>query len=277
MIYFIFLRKETFFNFNRIYLLAGLILSLILPFLKYKYTINIGIPQSSGVSESSAFTGLTPNQNFPLFYLKKIAGVAYTGIAAWIIFHHLMGLQKLEKIIKKWGYTRWNDKFKLVRSPEIKSYFSFYDYIFSEQKPQITKIEENLILAHEVAHIEQKHWIDTVLAQSVCALQWFNPFSWFYLHAIKVNHEYLADKAVLDKGNSQALYKATLINQTMKFSVFTFSNSFAESGKISRIKMLMKKTSSSAKKICRTSADPCAFHIYMGFRRTGIHCFSDKD
>jgi hypothetical protein len=62
-------------------------------------------------------------------------------------------------------------------------------------------------------------------------------FAWFYLNAVKENHEYLADREVLATGCKPAIYHAALINCAFHAPVFVLANSFAFN-KHKRIKMM---------------------------------------
>ena len=51
-----------------------------------------------------------------------------------------------------------------------------------------------VIMNHEREHIQQRHWLDLLLVELMCIVQWFNPFAWIYVHLVRQNHEYLADE-----------------------------------------------------------------------------------
>jgi hypothetical protein len=107
-------------------------------------------------------------------------------------------------------------KSKVIHVPGIRSSFSFFGHIFMDNQTDLQEVEKKLILEHESAHIEQYHWVDILLAQIVCSLQWFNPFAWMYLHSVKQNQEFLADRSIIEKGYSPVVYYAVLINNTFQ-------------------------------------------------------------
>jgi hypothetical protein len=45
-----------------------------------------------------------------------------------------------------------------------------------------------MIIEHEQAHIRNRHSIDVMLAQMVCALQWFNPAAWALKRSLQEVH-----------------------------------------------------------------------------------------
>jgi len=73
--------------------------------------------------------------------------------------------------------------------------------------------------------------------------QWFNPFMWMLRRAIRENHEYLADQAVLNSGINRGYYKKLLLNQYIG-EKFEIANNFNYSLIKSRIKMMSKLKSS---------------------------------
>jgi TonB-dependent SusC/RagA subfamily outer membrane receptor len=241
-IYCLFLRKEIFFQFNRFFLLAGLPASFALALCQYRYPVNLNIQLLTAPETVAA----QPTQaGFVVGWPIIIAAIYVFGMLILLI-RYLIGLNKIGRLIRK-QKSRSNTKPPIIEIPQIQSSFSFFGYVFMDKTANLSEIEKSLILAHETAHVEQYHWVDLFLSQMVCALQWFNPFAWLYRTAIKQNHEFLADRSVIQKGNSQAVYHAALINYTLKAPVFALTNSFAYH-KFKRITMMKKNVSKPAKK-----------------------------
>lgn len=258
-IYWFFLRNETFYKFNRHFLLAGIVCSVLLPFVKYTYQINIQLQPQLNRLPLAAENAADRSAHFPLWLI--IVLVIYTMVTSFFLLRHLAGLIQIKKIVLRYGYTLLQG-YKLINTPDFKSSFSVFNYIFIDISPETSEAERKLIIAHELAHVQQSHWRDLLLAQISCALQWFNPFAWLYLHAIKQNHEFLADEAVLQQGNSAAQYRAALINHSLKTRVFLFASSFANYDKFKRIKMMMKPGSSPVKKMAVLLTLP-AFALFL--------------
>ena len=240
LIYYFFLRKETFYTFNRFYLMSGLAASFLIPLIKIHYPVEIFITQTvnTNAAEKTNLTNTSVDLLLILFYI-------YSLCVAFFIFRQIFLLLKVNKMIRGAGYTSL-DKYRLVDSAKTEIPFSFFKYIFINGK--IQEKERQLIIAHECSHITQCHWVDLVISECVCILLWFNPFMWLYLRSIKENHEYLADEAVICNGYSQVYYRATLINQTLNTSVFPLVNSFAQYS-FKRISMMKKEASNPLKKL----------------------------
>lgn len=89
---------------------------------------------------------------------------------------------------------------------------TFWNYVFLNKR----KFEDNAIpqevFEHEEAHANQKHSLDIIFMEILQVLFWFNPLIYFIKHAIKLNHEFLADQAVLKKGVDTTAYQKTLLS-----------------------------------------------------------------
>ncbi|GHT61373.1 hypothetical protein AGMMS50239_12160 [Bacteroidia bacterium] len=193
--------------------------------------------ESASVAVNDA-TSVSPDSLFLFIY---IAG------ALILFLYYGFSLYKVRKLIHRQNLNS-GKKPKVIYVSGIQSSFSFFGYVFMDSQAESQDIEKELILAHEMAHVEQRHWIDIVLAQLACVFQWFNPFAWLYLSAVKQNHEFLADRSVINKGYSPAVYQAVLLNNTLKVPVFAFTNSFAYYHKFKRITIMKKNVSKPAKK-----------------------------
>lgn len=257
-IYWLFLKNETFYRFNRHFLLTGIIASLLLPFIKYSYNIDVVVQSNIGLVPVAANV-TQPTNGLPL-WLTIILSV-YAAVTCFFMIRHIAGLMKIKKLVLQYGYTLLQG-YKVINTPVFKSSFSVFNYIFIDISTDTSDTERKLILAHELAHVKQQHWVDLLAAQVICALQWFNPFAWLYLHAIKQNHEFLADEAVLKQGNSAALYRAALINHSLKTQVFIFASSFANNDKFKRIKMMTKANSRPYRKMVVLIVIP-AFALFL--------------
>jgi TonB-dependent SusC/RagA subfamily outer membrane receptor len=244
LIYWLFFRKEIFFHFNRCFLFLGLLASLLLPLFQYRYVVGINIVNTSAANTLEV-TGEGIKSGFYGHWIVLVGTVYILGVVVLLI-RQLTGLNKIRRMIRQ-RQMNPHAKSRIIDTPETPASFSVFGYIFMDKTSILSDMEEKLILEHESAHAEQRHWVDSLFAQMVCCFLWFNPFAWLYLHAIKQNHEFLADRYVIGKGNSQAVYLATLINYTFKAPIFALANSFTYN-KFKRITMMKKNVSKPAKK-----------------------------
>ena len=243
-IYWLFLKNETFYRFNRFFLLSGIVASMLLPAIQYSYQVTLLV--SSPLNQSTATAAVVQQENYLQLACYAVLSI-YVSVTCFLILRHLTGLWKIKRMVNQYGYTMI-EGYKVVNSSIFKHSFSVFNYIFFQDTPETSEIEKRLILEHEQAHISQYHWADLLITQLICSLQWFNPLAWMFMNEIKQNHEYLADQAVLQKGNSPAVYRAALINHCLKVPVFSFASSFAQYDKLKRVKMMMSPASRPLKK-----------------------------
>lgn len=243
IVYALFLRQTTFFRFNRLFLLFGFIVSFILPFVKYSYNVTIPATISEGLGNFNIKETEVSDSN--LYMWNIIVAIYLLGITT-IIFKNIYAYFKLSKLING-GAKSDNDGFKIIDNTKVGSPFSVLNYILLNTSA-LSNTEKDLILKHELIHVKQKHWIDLLCCELIIMIQWFNPLAWIYVQLLKENHEFLADKAVLDSGISPVIYQAVLVNQEFKEPIFSFSNSFNYSKSLKRLSMMKKTKSSQWKK-----------------------------
>ncbi len=245
LVYYLFLRDERFFKFNRIFLLSGILASLILPFVTIRYYIDLPIVSkiSAGEPEAAGIKKLSDGSFVSMGFLFT---AIYTAGALFVTLMILVKSRPVFRSIKK-SVVISSDKIKLVRTDEFPGSFSFFSYVFVN--PSVSDVETTEIVNHELGHIRQKHWVDLVLTEMLCIIQWFNPLSWAYTRFIRQNHEYLADAEALQRSSDPAVYRATLLNQIVGEPLFTMSNSFNYSLNKKRFRMMKNIISSPYRKM----------------------------
>ena len=270
IVYRAFLRGSTSFMFNRLYLIFGLIASFVLPTIQFTYKVtleNINPNLTNIAAQDNMLTEGTSINIWMILFAIYILGVLVQLTRNTISYWHL-------RQIVKGGERNESDTHILIHNEQIKSAFSFYRFIVMNQKLSTT--ENELILKHEITHVLQKHWIDLLGCECALAIQWFNPFMWLYISYVKENHEFLADKAVLNQGVPPALYRAVLINQKFEGSVFSFSNSFNYSHKLNRLTMMKKTKTSSWRKVAVLTLIP-TFGLFFWASATPEYIIENTD
>ena len=98
LVYALFLRNERFFTLNRIYLVSGILFSMIFPLLTWHYTVLIPIVPSVEISEPQVQGIIIPEESFNpqnLLLLAYLAGIGY------LIYRILRQTLPVFSIIKK--------------------------------------------------------------------------------------------------------------------------------------------------------------------------------
>ena len=238
LVYLLFLRDERFFMLKRMYLISGILISFIFPFITFHYQVEMVASEISAGELSVDFQDISSSGSIDYKYILLIL---YLSGILFFTLKLFWQARSLYITINKANINNL-DQAKLIRTSEISSSFSFLNYVFIN--PSVNETEEKEIMNHELVHVHQKHWFDLFLVELLCMFQWANPFAWIYSRIIRLNHEYLADEAALQRSIHPAIYKATLLNQMFSSPVISLSNSFSYSLNKKRFDM-MKKTDTS--------------------------------
>ena len=236
-VYHVFLKKETFFEANRHFLLVGIIASFAFPFLeitRYVTVENTVLPDFNGVPVVQSSEAVTSSFSWEMIVL----GIYGIGVAILII-KFLLQLLSLRKLLRK-HEIKSNGTFKLVETDQDLAPFSFFNYIFYNPS-QFSRDELEAIRQHEEAHCEQKHSVDVLLAHLLTIALWMNPLSWLYRRNIQQNLEFLADFSAVNRTRSMKNYQYALLKVSSNPIQTPITNNFYNS--------LIKKTNSHVTKI----------------------------
>ena len=248
LVYLLFLRKERFFRLKRVYLVAGVILSLLLPLITLHYRVEIPAPVISQVQAQGLSQAVQPAtaavQHEKTDFLMLFLFIYAVGIILFIL-RTLLHLVPLYRAVKVTAVDKMGDV-KLIRSEKYTSAFSFFNYVFIN--PSVSEQEAREILNHEMVHLKQKHWFDLLLVELVGLVQWINPFAWIYSALVRQNHENLADEEALKCTSDPANYRAALLNQVFSTRMMSLSNSFNFSFYTNRFEMMKKRAFSPYRK-----------------------------
>lgn len=234
------LEKESFHNFKRFYLLASLVLAFVIPLITFTEYREI-IPQ-----EVPLFSIEIPQNT-----ITKTTLVAYLPIVFWSIYGlgvFLFGFKFLKNLLELVNKIKRNPKFKNeslinVLLQDLVIPHTFFSYIFlNKQKFESHQIPKEVLL-HEETHAKQKHSIDVVFIEIFQILFWFNPFIYLIKRSIKLNHEFLADQSVLNKGVIPSKYQQILLAFSSNASEPQLANAINYSSIKKRFTIMKTQTS----------------------------------
>lgn len=241
LFYQLLLRRLTFYNWNRWFLLGYSLLSFLIPL------INIG-----PIIEKSALHGLPMIQYLPAFEKggtnASLSPGGFLTPRVWDIIIGTLALGSLILLFRLAG--RWvslrkiRGKAMLIQHTDMRIYqvdepilpFSFGNSIYINQK-QHTEEEWSAIILHEYVHIRQKHSVDILLTELVCIVNWYNPFAWLIRNSIRQNLEFIADHNVVEKGLDKKGYQYHLL-KVIGESRYRLANNFNFSSLKKRIVMM---------------------------------------
>jgi hypothetical protein len=241
--YFFLLRKETFFNSNRWFLLAGLVTSVVLPFVVYTKIVWVDptpMPAMNYASVNIPHTNTIPEASIEINW-DYVALIIYCIGFLALIIKFAVDFYSLNSVLKGKEVQQEED-FKFIDIEENIAPFSYFDYIVYNSS-MFTASELESIIEHEKVHSDQNHTVDVIISRIFCVLFWFNPIIWLYKKAILQNLEFIADYEAAKKISDKKAYQYTLLKITTHENCVAITNHFYQSLIKKRIVMLNKNQS----------------------------------
>ncbi|MGG9963620.1 M56 family metallopeptidase [Ferruginibacter sp. SUN106] len=252
LFYYFILRKLTFYNHNRWYLLGYTILSFFIPF------INIAAVLQKNNWHSSEIINWVPTINNNI-----VTGLPVTHLAIWgikeivlliIVAGMLVMLTRL--LLQVFSFKKMLRKAEPVTTDGMNLYqvndniipFSFGNAIFINRHLH-TEEELQEIIHHEFVHVKQRHSIDIIWSELLCIACWYNPFVWLLKRSIRQNLEFIADGKVLENGINKKEYQYLLL-KVIGNNQYSIATQFNFSSLKKRIAM-MNKTKSAKRQLIR--------------------------
>ena len=238
--YTILLRKETFFNSNRWFLLSGLISSVVLPLLVFKKIVWVDPSPTAFDWSKIPITAPVESETFEINWYFVFAIVYSIGILMFLM-KFTFDFYSLSKILKGKTIQQQAD-FKFIDVNENIAPFSYFNSIVYNSS-LYSGIELENILEHEKVHSAQNHTIDVLISRLFCIVFWLNPMVWLYKKAIVQNLEFIADNEASKNISDKKAYQMTLLKITTQENCVAITNHFYQSLIKKRIVMLNKNQS----------------------------------
>jgi len=206
----LFLEKENMHLYKRVYLLTTIAVSLVIPFITF--TSYVEVIEQITPMVTNQYTAVVP-------FIVEEESVSYLAEILWAVYGLgalLFGLKFFKNINEITVRVRKNPKEKLGKTTSVLlsediAPHTFFNFIFLNKIKHLTNQIPNEVMLHEQAHAAQKHSIDVLLLELLQVVFWFNPIIYLLKEAIKLNHEFLADQAVLNHGTNTKTYQKTLL------------------------------------------------------------------
>ena len=266
--YYIALRNKAFHRWNRFYLLAAIIISLIIPELK----INIF---SNGEQEGTVVQMLQTisygdeavieygrNNSFQ-FTDENVTEITYLLICAVFLFIFLLSLIKINRLKKKYPVTQFDD-ISFINTSAKGTPFSFFKSIFWNKAIELNSEAGQQIFNHEIAHIKEKHSYDKIFMNIVLIFFWINPFFWLIRKELFMIHEFIADKDALEGFDINSFAKMILLT-VYPGQNFSLTNNFFYSPIKRRLLMINKHKNPKVNYISRLLVLPLASIVFFAF------------
>ena len=175
-----------------------------------------------------------------ILLLVFVTGMAVVAIRTVITWVRLIRVIRSGQKIEHNGYTL------VVTDDERFAPFSWMRYVVINRRDYGN--DSSAIVTHELKHIACRHWVDLLIAQSVCIVNWFNPAAWLMRDELMLVHEYQADMAVIDRGHDAQEYQMLLIKKAVGARFPSLANSLNHSKLKKRITMMYKAKSGAGRK-----------------------------
>ena len=244
LFYFLVLRRLTFYNWNRYYLLLYTLLSFYIPLVDISGMLQQHNWQSATVIEwvpaVENYKAIKDIQSGSLITVNNVLLVVL--ITGMLVMLARLCVQFISfRKLKKQALPVYSNEMKLYHVDAAIIPFSFGNSIFINRELH-TEAELGEIIRHEFVHVKQRHSIDIILGELLCLVNWYNPFAWLLKKAIRQNLEFIADDQVLQNGISKPAYQYLLLKVTGN-NQFSIASQFNFSSLKKRIAMMNKMKS----------------------------------
>ena len=282
LFYRLLLSRETFHRFNRVALLSILLLSCLLPLVEVTVEEQTEVHQTMMTLEqwlmladmmNTADTTDLQAEEVTVTWIQVALLVYLAGILLFALRngYSLLKLGGLLKSGRKENLSKYIDggeKVTLIVHDRDIAPFSWMKCIVISEKD----LDENgrEILIHELAHIQNRHSWDLLVADICIFFQWFNPASWLLKQELQNIHEYEADETVIEKGVDAKQYQLLLIKKAVGTRLYSMANSFNHSKLKKRITMMLKEKSNPWAKLKYLYILPVAATAVTAFARPEI-------
>ncbi len=282
LFYYLVLRNERLFRFNRIFLLSIVLLAAIIPVVTVKTkTIAVlqgkalSIPQATLSEDEAAISSFrhTPES----LDLGQLLFCIYAAIAAFLCIRLMINLWSLNRFKMGGKITHQHGLYMVLRSDVAQS-FSFMQFMYTNKEQYEQGILPDEVIAHEKAHIDQGHSYDILFMELITCLCWFNPIIYPLKRAIQLNHEFLADDTAISKTGSLSQYQNTIIRFASQ-SIVPSNNlashlTFGETKK--RINIMAKTTNKQQNLIRQSIALAMVISLFAILGKTEIRAQSSS-
>ncbi len=257
------LRKLTFYNWNRWYLLGYTLLSFVIPFINITPAL-----RQNELTESNMV------QWIPLLYNKHATDSSFTigNILSLLMITGIL-IMLIRLLLQFFSFRRLMKKATFISDQGIRLYqvdesiipFSFGNAVFiNRHLHTVEELEE--ILRHEFVHVKQLHSTDVILGEILCLLNWYNPFAWMLRKSIRQNLEFIADNKVIENGFNKKQYQYLLL-KVIGNNQFSIAPKFNFSSLKKRIAMMNKNKSTKLHLLRFLFLLPVLAFILVSFRK----------
>ena len=212
------LRSETFFQLNRLYLLATPLLSIAIPLVH----VELYRPEVEPVVDPWVLLLMSQSAGLPDTLEQSVGGgirigdmllAVYAVGLVLMLFRLGMAFYGLRRLLL--GATHQ------LRGPAA----SFFGHILHRTSREDS--ERELLDAHERVHVQEGHSLDILLMELMIAGYWFHPLIYGFRRQLKLIHEFIADARVVGQTGTRYAYARLLVRYSRTPNDHPLLNTFA--------------------------------------------------
>lgn len=224
--------KETYFNLNRIYLVAFTLFSFFIPFWQS------GVIQSWFITQQISETIYSSGMDELIIYTNANSQEkSFFSLSDWLLLLYALGVIYMTA---HFCFNLWSAHF--IQNAKAK--FGIASSFFGKVTIDKSLPHQDIIMAHEQTHGKQAHSYDLLLVEIVKITCWFNPVAHFLVKELKGIHEFIADSVAAKVLGSKRDYAEILVANQFSTSKNALVHNFYEISTIkTRLIMLQKKQS----------------------------------
>ncbi len=247
LIYALLLSRQTFFVVNRWYLISTLTLGLLIPLLEWQQPVSIEQhpivntiePLQITVQQFEQKIIVAQQQNY-FNWWNILLALYWIGVGVCTLrFGH--GLWKIWQTYRSSEVVQ-NGNYRIVYTNSSHLPYSFFNCLFWSRQFEAELSEQQQILRHEEAHINEWHTLDVLWMEVLGILFWCSPMIYLYRASMRNVHEYLADAWVIQTTNKRT-YGRLLLSQSLSGFQIALANHFINSQLKKRIIMMTRHES----------------------------------
>ena len=213
--YWLALRNGNFHRWNRLYINAFVVLSLIIPLLNIPIPVlqspvsYLVMPAASDyvnyIATGNVEVTTIPVQSgmSPVFWAKLIF-ISYMFVTFILLIKDIISLVRIVRLKRNAEHIH-TIEYDLYCTDDNTAPFTFFRTIFWRKDISVDSGEGRCMLRHELAHVSLGHSWDKALMQLVCCIFWINPFFLLLRRELELVHEFAADHESFGEGNTEEL------------------------------------------------------------------------
>ena len=262
--------KKVHYKYCRIYLMATMLLSVVIPAMNVPIYPNQALQAQSEVqyvgdasaneSETTVIRKETVSYSEPSVFVatttaadtKAAATVKKTdwntiGLIIYLSFIAVTIILTIRSLLRIWRLRTESEliakqDYSIARNDNVKTPFTFFKTIFVGNN--YTEDEWQQIISHEASHARHLHSVERMAMTLLRTVFWFNPFMWIAAKRLEEVQEWQADNDAIGDGYAIEQYRLTILHQIFGYTPdlsLGMSNSFTKNRFIMMTQKLNRK------------------------------------